>query len=129
MGHSLRQPVVPCQANLDSHVDDQQGNLLSLMRESIEESGWKHAAVAAVLGVEPPYLSRMLAGEKPWSLRAFAQLPDDIEAIFARKYAEAFGLIVVQPVSGEQAVRNLVSGLFGVLAPIKFQAAKAGLKK
>lgn len=86
-----------------------------MLREAIDESGWKHDAVALALGVDAPYLSKMLAGEKLITLRHLDALPDDIEAIYARKYAELFGAIVVAPVSGEAAVRNLVSGLCGLL--------------
>lgn len=88
---------------------------LQLLRAAIDESGWKHAALASVLGVKPPYLSMLLSGEKPWTAKYQAALPDDIERRFAAAYAELFGLIVVVPVEGEQAIKQLVAGLFGVL--------------
>ena len=50
------------------------------LRAAIDESTWKHAAIAAALEVEPKYFSRMLSGEKPWSLRHLSALPDDVEA-------------------------------------------------
>lgn len=114
---------------LRDESDKQLVTIRRLVNEAITESGWKHEAVAAALGTDGPHLSNMLSGNKPLTLLRVTQLPDDIEAIFARKYAEAFGLIVVQPCSGDQAVKNLVSGLFGCLGGIRLQAAKASLKE
>lgn len=91
-----------------------------LLREAIDDSRWKHDAVAAALGVDAPYLSKMLAGEKPITLRHLDALPDDVEATYAKKYAEGFGLIVVAPAaSPECAIQQLVSGLVGVLTAKK----------
>lgn len=130
MPATLRNHGEPVQAkSIVSAVDATDNELVSLrrlVREAIEESGWKHEAVAAHLGTDGPHLSNMLSGLKPLTLKRITELPDDINAIFARKYAESFGQIVVQPVYGEQAVKNLVSGLFGVLAP-KPRMARAKL--
>lgn len=120
--------VVPGVAREDNSVDlarSGQDNsvdpIARLVRAAIDESGWKHDAVAEAMGLKgesgKSYLSKMLAGEKPISARHLVSLPDDIEAIFARKYAETFNLVVVTPVFGEAAVRSLMSGLLGVLAP------------
>lgn len=95
--------------------DEDKGLVRRLLRESIDASGVKHESVAAALRVDGPYLSKMLTGEKPIGAKHLRALPDDVEVIFARLYAESFGLIVVQPSHGDAAVRNLVSGLFGVL--------------
>jgi len=89
-------------------------------REAIEESGWKKDAVAAAMTehgakVDAPYLSKLLSGDKAITAKHIRALPDAVEAIYARKQAESFGQIVVEPVTGEQAIRNLVSGLCGVL--------------
>ena len=97
--------------------------MLVMLRKAIDDSGWKHEALAAEMSktsghrINGKYLSRMLAGEKPWTHRHIAALPDDIEARFALYHAEALGLIVVPPVAREEAVRQLVAGLMGVLAP------------
>lgn len=97
---------------------------LHLIRRAIDDSGWKHTAIAAVLGVTPQYLSRQLDGEKPWTLRHQDALPDEVEAIYARLYAEHLGLIAVAvPTSAEQARRDLVSGLFGLLHRLPEKAA------
>lgn len=94
-----------------------------LLREAIDESGWKHDAIACALEVDAPYLSKMLAGDKPITLRHLDALPDDVEAIYSRKYAETLGLIVVAPATGDDAIRNLVSGLIGVLSGKKIAGA------
>lgn len=104
-------PVVPTCVERDNSLALKR----QLLRDAIDESGWKHDAIACALGVDAPYLSKMLAGDKTITLRHLDALPDDVEAIYTRKYAEAMGLIVVAPVQGEAAVRNLVSGLIGVL--------------
>lgn len=59
----------------------------------------------------------MLSGEKSLSAAFIRELPDDIEALVAGYYAESFGLVVVAPSRGQDALKNLVSGLLGVLAP------------
>lgn len=91
-----------------------------LLRVSIDLTEWKDAAVAEAIGLKgesgAAYFSKMLSGEKPISAKHLRALPDDIEQIFARLYAESFGLIVVAPVFGNDAVKQLVAGIFGVLA-------------
>lgn len=92
--------------------------VLALLRDAIDECGWKHEALAAAMQLpNPAYLSRMLSGEKPWTLRHLLALPDDIEGRFAQKWAGYRGALVVAPLVGEAAVKALVSGLIGVLAP------------
>lgn len=101
--------------------NDQDNSLVRrLLRKAIDESTWKDGAVAEAIGLKgesgASYFSKMLSGEKPIGSAHLRALPDDIEAIFARLYAEHFGLIVVAPVYGDDAIRNLVSGIFGVLS-------------
>lgn len=125
-----------CQVQNDSPLGEARGNTLSLIREllrqAIDESGWKHEALAAEMQLpNAAYLSRMLSGDKPISAAHLRALPDDIEQVFARKYAEAMGLVVVAPVHGGDAVRALVSGLVGLLAPpppVPIRMAKAALR-
>lgn len=110
--------AAPCQVNPCSRDDDAQGKLVSLtlIRAAIDASGWKHEAIAAEMRLpNAAYLSRMLSGEKPWTLRHIEALPDGIEAIYYRLRAESLGLLVVEPVDYETARRHLVSGLVGVL--------------
>jgi len=107
------------QANLDTArvvAEDNGVSLLRLVRRAIDDSGWKHAAVASVLRVKPPYLSLMLSGEKPWTAKHLAALPDEIEQRFAQSYAESFGHLVVEPLDGESAIKQLLAGLCGVLS-------------
>lgn len=107
----LANPVVP-------HHEPQDNALVRmrlLLRDAIDGSGWKHDAVASALGVDAPYLSKMLAGEKTITLRHLAALPDDVKARFASSAAERLGFIVVKPVQGPEAIKGLVSGLVGLL--------------
>jgi hypothetical protein len=99
--------------------DEDTQRVLRLLRAAIDETGWKHEAVAEVLGVDGHYFSKMLAGEKPWGLRHLAALPADIAAAFAARYAEQAGFIVVRPATRDQAARQFVAGLLGlVLSPL-----------
>jgi len=133
---SIPATVAAPQGNPVTHGDEEQGKTLSLrrmLRESIEESGWKFDAVAAAMSaasgreITGPYLSRMLNGEKSINALHLLSLPDDVEAIFARKYAESFGQIVVTPAAThEAAVRSFVSGLFGMLGAPQVLPVKAG---
>lgn len=124
MSVSISQLPSLSQAQLDSHGEASQGKSLSLvlalLRESIDESDWKHDALAVHLGLPKKtgaaYLSRMLAGEKPWTLRHLVALPDDIESRFTEKWARYHGAIVVQPLTGQPAVEALVAGFIGVLS-------------
>jgi len=99
-----------------------------LLRQAIDATRWKHDALAEVMGLcDRFYLSKMLSGEKAITAAHLKALPDDVEAKFAELYAESFGLIVVAPACGEDAARQFVAGLFGLLAPQK-RMAKAALR-
>jgi len=87
------------------------------INRAVRDSGWNQTALSAAMGKDEAYVSRVLSGEKPLSAAFIRELPNDIEALVAGYYAESFGLVVVTPVSGQDAVKNLVSGLLGVLAP------------
>jgi hypothetical protein len=94
--------------------------LRHLLRDAIDESSWrgKHEALAVAMRLPDRfYLSKMLNGTKPIGTKHLKALPDDVEVIFAKKYAETFGLIVVAPTHGADAARAFVTGLFGLLAP------------
>lgn len=112
---------------------DVKGNDVALVRDilraAIDESGWKHEAVACALGVCPAFLSRMLSGEKPIAAKHLRALPDDIEAVFARRYAESFGLLVVVPADADQALTSFVSGLAGLLGAKVPRLGKAEIRE
>ena len=93
--------------------------IVDLFNEAIEDSPWagRTEALATAMDIDRGYLSKVRSKDKPLNLKILRALPDDIEAIFAAKWAEAFGLIVVAPVHGQDAVKCLVSGLIGVLSP------------
>lgn len=90
---------------------------LDLLRRCIADTGWTLESLAVEMQVDKAYLSRMLSGEKPWTVKHLCNLPDDVEALFEQRRAESFGLIVVSPVDLDTARKHLVSGLLGVLAP------------
>jgi hypothetical protein len=114
---------------------------LALFREcfraAIELSREKKEVVAIALRLpDASYLSKLFNGEKTLTSRHIVGLPEHVERIFAKLYAQAKGLMVVEPVHGEDAVRSLVAGLVGVLAPspcadstaTKRRMAKAGVR-
>jgi hypothetical protein len=117
----------------DANQDNSVALWHRLLRESIDESGWKHEAVALAIGLSREngkhYLSKMLSEEKPITAKHLAALPYDIKVILARRNAEALGLIVVRPLSGEEAQRAFVAGALGLLAgsAMSFRMAKASI--
>ncbi len=123
MTQKVTRSAASCQDQLVARVIGREDNpvvpeIRDLLRAAIDESGWKHDALWDVLGLPDKfYLSKMLSGEKPIGVKHLQALPDDIEAIFAEKYAETFGLIVVRPLGGPEAIKAFVGGLVGVLAP------------
>lgn len=88
---------------------------LSLLRQVLAKSDWTLDALEAHMRKHKSYISRVLNGEKPMTLDFIVALPDEIEAAWEAKRAEHFGLVVVNRVSGDDAIRSLVSGLVGVL--------------
>lgn len=120
MAATLPRANTACHANADDRREPARTtdvDLLALIRRAVSDAGWNQEALAAEMRLDKAYVSRVLSGEKPLSARFLIALPDDIEALVSQRYAEHFGFVVVTPVSGEAAVRHLVSGLFGVLAP------------
>jgi len=99
------------EADLATHV----ASTLALLRRCVADTSWTLEALQTEMGLDKSQISRVLNGERPLTLPFLLLLPDDLEALFEQRRAEGFGLIVVPPVHGEQAVRNLVSGLVGVL--------------
>lgn len=132
MRDSVRSSAAACQGSSDSLTEQSEGKGLSLalLREAIGQSGWKHDALAVQMKLpNAAYLSRMLSGEKPWTLRHIESLPDDIEAIYYRLRGESLGLVVVAPLSGRHAVEALVAGLIGVLGAPRLPERADGMAK
>lgn len=94
---------------------------LALMNQAIDESDWSHKqdALATNMGIDKAYLSRLRSGDKPWRVEHVVGLPAEIEGRFVDLRAESFGRIVVRPASGPDAIKQFVSGLFGVLTDKK----------
>jgi hypothetical protein len=84
---------------------------LTLVRKAIDDSGEKHMAVAAALGVDPPYLARMLSGEKSFPLQKLDRLPDSVRRIYARLEAEREGWQVVEESDRRSLIRRVIAEL------------------
>ncbi|HZR25492.1 MAG TPA: hypothetical protein VFA59_17990 [Vicinamibacterales bacterium] len=112
--------------------DQELSDLRADLRDAIDESRWKHDALAEAMSlacgnrIDGPYLSKLLSGEKSLSAAHLSALPDDIETIFHRKRAERFGHLVVKPLSGLDAQKAFVAGLIGIMSkpelPVRAEA-------
>ena len=90
---------------------------LAMLRDAMAETGWTLDALAAHYAFDRSHAHRLLSGEKPWRLEHLVALPPELDACFARKRAEAHGLIVVERVDAATAEMHLASGLFNLLLP------------
>lgn len=90
---------------------------LSTLRQVVSDLGYSLDALQSAMGKDRSFINKVLNGDKPMPEDFIDALPDDVEAEWHARRAEAFGRVVVAPVTGPDAIRNLVSGLIGVLAP------------
>jgi hypothetical protein len=97
---------------------------LALLRAAIEESRVQQKVVAATLGVDHAYLSRMLTGEKPFPVRSVDRLPVDVRRIYARLLAEHEGWRVVGETARHTAIRRVIDAL---LVELSLDTDQAGL--
>lgn len=104
-----------------------------LLRRAVSDTNWTYDGLAVALNEAMPgrsfdktYVWRMFNQEKPLPHEVLVALPDDLEARFSLLRAESFGLIVVQPLTGEDARRALVAGLIGVLSTPQLPAKTSG---
>ncbi len=103
-----------CQsATGDSTVD--MSRALACLRTSVQECGYTHEALAAVMGCCPSMVTKVLNGDKPLKEEWICALPDDVERAYLAKRAESLGALVVQPLRGVDAQKAFVSGLLGLL--------------
>jgi hypothetical protein len=124
MDRSLLAAPDVCQGNPDvpdRSIEDKKLVLAGFIRAAIESTDWKHVAVAEALHVDQPYLSRLLAGEKPLNLNHVLSLPRTVASHVARLNAEAHGWRCVPPVSDADAMHYLAIGLINLFqkAPAK----------
>jgi hypothetical protein len=88
--------------------------VLQLLNQAVSECGYTLDAMQAVMHKDRSYINKVLQGDKPLSYAFVVALPDDVEKRFEALRAKSFGLIVVEPSTGTQAVENFVSGLVGL---------------
>jgi hypothetical protein len=89
---------------------------LELLRKCVADCGWTIDALSTEMQIDKGHLWKLLNGQKPWRLEHLLALPADVDALFAQRRAEGCGLLCVPPPENEhQAIRQLMSGLFGVL--------------
>lgn len=121
MADSIRDDARPDQPITVDLTDASRSSVVDLaemrawINRAIAESGWNQEALASHLQKDKAYVSRVLSGEKPLSASFIRELPDDIERIVARYYAQSLGLVVVAPLSGPAAIEGFVGGLIGLL--------------
>lgn len=125
MGTSVDEPGGASQAPSGARGSAQRGDHAGLLalrllqqvlsRPAADGTRWTHEALAAYMGLSRSYVSRVLSGEKPLSLEFIYALPDDVQCGFHAVRLEAFGAVAIEPVSGDEAVRQLASALFGLL--------------
>lgn len=89
---------------------------VELLRQVIVDMGVTFDVIEATTQKDRSYAHAMLKGEKPFQWTFFRTLPEDVQAEYHSRCAESYGRIVVDPAYGDDAVRDLVRGLFGVLA-------------
>lgn len=88
----------------------------ALHRRAVADCGYTMDALESAMGKGRAYIHKVLQGDKPMSLEFTTALPADVKARHAQLNAEACGfIVVVMPASGEDAIKQLVGGLVGVL--------------
>lgn len=132
MNRSIHASAVSAQSatadrrNSDRSASADLDRWLAMLQRAMADTGWTPEALDAHWETSRGYAWRLVNGEKPWSVERLLSLPDDLEARFEHLRAESFGLIVVQPLFGEDARRALVAGLIGVLSSPALPVKTAG---
>ena len=91
----------------------------ALYQRAVADCGYTLDALEAVMGKDRAYIHKVLQGDKPMPLEFSTALPVVVKERYAQLSAEACGFIVVAPVSGDEAIKQLVGGLVGVLRDLK----------
>lgn len=110
-------PTVVQSVSARTTAVDQVNRGLELLRKAVSDRDYTLDALQAFMGKDRVYIHKVLQGDKPLSFAFITALPEDVQARFEQLRAESFGLIVVAPVlDGQEAIRQLVGGLMGLLA-------------
>jgi hypothetical protein len=88
---------------------------LGHIRKAIADCGYTFDALELAMGKNRAYIARVLAGDKSLTLGFFVLLPEDVKARLIELRGPEYGLVVVRPVTGPEAIRQFVGGLVGLL--------------
>lgn len=89
-----------------------------LLRDACIECGETMDSLAAHLHLKDRgHVHRLLSGDKSLAVDRLEEFPLPVLQAFARRLAESFGLVVVVPADGPDAMKLFVSGLVGLLRP------------
>lgn len=95
---------------------DDRVELLLLVKRAYLEEGYSQSSLAAAMGKNEGYVSKVLNAEKPLGASFLEALPVDVDTKFAELHAKARGLFVVSPVGGEEAMQQFIAGFVGMFA-------------
>lgn len=120
----MRDSVPPAEVNGKGSAVDQDDAMrsttvdrsLARLRQCASDLGWTLDALSAHMRKDKAHISRVFNGEKSLTLEFLIALPEELQARFAALYAEAFGLVVVTPATGPEALKQFTAGLFGLFA-------------
>lgn len=113
----VSQPMVVDQSSGGRSTVVDLEEFLAIVRGVVTERDWSLDALKAEMdGKDRSYINKVLNGDKPMSVAFLLELPTDVQAEVATRWARAHGRIVVEQVTREIAIGHLVSGLMGVLA-------------
>lgn len=132
MGRSFANHVDAGQGDSPDLLTDSRSDsldLLALVIKALADTQCSQDALAAYRGdKDASFVGKVLRREKPLGVSFLLGLPPDVAARFTKLYAEAYGHIVVLPVSRDEAARMFVAGMFGMFGLVASPALpeKAG---
>jgi hypothetical protein len=90
--------------------------LLALVNEACLKADIGPEKLAIDMEMTKGYISNVLRGEKNLTVPFLYLLPGHVKEHLATLYLESRGYVVAKPVSFEQGMQHLLSGLFSVMA-------------
>ena len=124
MSQTLRSTVQAGHSTSVAHVEARRttnvARSLALLRKAVQSAGFTLEALASAMGRDlsyKGYISRVMNGEKPYTLEFEADLPDDVLKHYRQFQAESHGYVVVEEVDEDTARRHLAAGFLSLLSP------------